>query len=267
MVALPRSRPADADTWSVRTVQRLDRDSLRALLDNRVSAIRRPGLLDPRTCAESITKLQSCDGWDTYDVNGPPTGKLGISQYAYGQRKKEYFTEAATALEQRARILESMPDPLQLVHDELAQAWQAPVAFAEEEEGRYFAGVFRSGAGIRPHADWGPRDGPGWVIENVVAQLAWNMYYAAPEVGGNLIVYDRAWTPDLEVDARQQFYDYNPEKLAGCPRVEISLQPGDLVMFTSSNVHAVAEAPSGATRLAASSFIGECPDGSLLLWS
>lgn len=267
MVALPRTRPADTETWPVLTVDRLDHTSVRALLDNRAAAVRRPALLDRDACAASISALRTSDGWDSYDVDGPPTGKLGVSQYSYGDRREDYFAEARTALEQRARAVAGLPDPLRLVLEELAACWPAAVRIAVDGDQGYFAGVFRSGAGIRLHADWGPRDGPGWTIGSVVAQLAWNVYYTLPETGGELMVYDRPWTPDLEVDARQRFYDYNPDKVSGRRKVEILPEPGELVMFSSSNVHAVAEASSDGSRITASSFVGECPDGSLVLWS
>ena len=102
-------------------------------------------------------------------------------------------------------------------------------------------------------------------IEDIVAQLAWNMYYTVPRRGGELLVYDRPGTPDLEADAGQRFYDYSPAKVTGHRRLAIRLGPGDLVLFSASNVHA--QATSGRARIAASSFVGERPDGSLLLWS
>lgn len=267
MVALPRPGPDDDRDWSVLTVDRFDRKAVRSLLDNEVAAIRRPGLLDPDACASSIETLQASEAWDTYDTQGPPTGKLGVSQYAYGEDKDKYFAEAAAALDQRARIVGTMPDPLHLVLAELAADWEEPVRLAVEDDRPYFAGVFRSGAGIKLHADWGPRDGPGWIIEDIRAQLAWNMYYSAPEVGGELLVYDRPWSPDLEDGARDRFYDYDPASIANCRMVKISFEPGDVVMFSSSNIHAVADAPNTATRITASSFVGERTDGSLVLWS
>ncbi len=267
MVAMPRPSPDADHDWPVLTVDQLDRKAVRALLDNDVAAVRRPGLLDPATCAASIDTLQASEAWDTYDTQGPPTGKLGISQYAYGDEKDRYFAEAAAALDLRARVVATMPDPLHLVLAELAADWEEPVRLAVEDGRAYFAGVFRSGAGIKLHADWGPRDGPGWVIGDIVGQLAWNMYYSAPEVGGELLVYDRSWSPDLEAGARERFYDYDPISVAGRRMVKIAIQPGDLVMFSSSNVHAVADAPNTATRITASSFVGERPDGSLVLWS
>lgn len=265
---LPRSRPQPADPWPVVDVDRLDRATLRALLDNRVAAVRRRGLLDPAACAASVAALQASDTWDTYTVtDGPTTGKLGVSQYSYGARKDEYFTDARAALDSRARVVAGLPDPLALLVGEIAAVWEAPVAVAEEDGRPYFAGVFRSGAGIRLHADWGPRDGSGWVIGDVVAQLAWNLYYAAPGRGGELLVHDRPWSPDLEASARQELYDYDPGTVAGRDRVVIAFEPGDVVLFSSSNVHAVADSPDGATRVTASSFIGERPDGALVLWS
>lgn len=265
---LPRRRPAPGDPWPVVEVDRLDAAALRALLDNRVAAVRRRGLLAAAGCATSVAALHDSDAWDAYAVtDGPTTGKLGISQYAYGARKDAYFADARVARDRRTRVVAGLPDPLELLIDEIAAVWDAPVAVAEEDGRPYFAGVFRSGAGIRLHADWGPRDGAGWLIGGVVAQLAWNLYYAVPESGGELLVHDRPWSPDLEEHARQELYDYDPAVVTGRDRVEITFEPGDVVLFSSSNVHAVADSPDGATRVTASSFIGELPGGALVLWS
>lgn len=241
---------------------------MRALLDNRIAAVRRRALLTEAQCAASLETLRSSGAWDTYDVSdGPAAGKLGISQYVYGSRKDAYLDDARVALDRRAAVVAELPDPLALLMAELAAVWPAPVEIAAEAGRPYFAGVFRSGAGIRLHADWGPRDGAGWAIGEIVAQLAWNLYYAVPAKGGELLVHDRPWSPDLEAHARQELYDYDPATVDGRERVHITFAAGDAVLFSSSNVHAVAESPDGATRVTASSFIGERPDGALVLWS
>lgn len=265
--SLPRSRPEPGAPWPVLVVDRLDRDTVRALLDNRIAAVRRRRVLDERECAASLAALAAADAWDAYATDGPVTGKLGISQYAYGGRRAAYLADAARARARRAALVAPLADPLARLLDELRAVWPAPVGIAREDEGEYFAGVFRSGAGIRLHADWGPRDGAGWSIADVVAQLAWNLYYAVPATGGELLVYDRPWAPELEQHARQELYDYDPVVVRGRDRVRITFDAGDLVLFSSSNVHSVADSPSGATRVTASSFVGERPDGSLVLWS
>jgi 2OG-Fe(II) oxygenase superfamily len=264
---LPRLRPAHASAWPVVTVDRLDRTSVRALLDNEIAAIRRLDFLDDDTCRLSTARLLASKSWGYYEGVEPRQGRLGITQYEHHGDRDSYFAAAPTATTARQRALGELPDPLMLLQHELGAVWDEPVAVACEESGTYFAGVFRLGSGARYHADWGPRDGPDWAIGGVQAQIAWNVYYAVPTVGGELVLFDRPWSPDLEEHARQRYNDYDPRTLLGHERVDIQVRRGELVMFSSTNVHGVTEAPNGGDRLSLGSFIGERNDGSLILWS
>jgi hypothetical protein len=263
---LPRPRPATA-AWPVVTAGGLDRPGVRALLDNEIAAIRYPDFVDPGTCRQTVARLLASEHWGYYEGVQPRQGRLGITQYEHHGDPDRYFTAAATATRARQQVLDGLPDPLELLRAGLAAAWDAPVTIAAEDRGSYFAGVFRSGSGARMHADWGPRDGPGWAIGGIRAQIAWNVYYTVPPVGGDLVVIDRPWSPDLEAAARQRFNDYDPDRLADRDRADIRIRPGELVLFSASNVHAVTEAPGGGDRLSLGSFIGERPDGSLIFWS
>lgn len=264
--ALPRPRPPHAPAWPVVTVGRLDESCVRALLDNEIAAIRYPGFLTEDVCRRSAARLLASQLWGHYQGVEPRQGRLGITQYEYHGDPDGYFPAAVEATRVRWQALGDLPDPLLLLRDALSAIWAGPVSIASEDAGTYFAGVFRLGSGARYHADWGPRDGPGWVIGGIIAQLAWNVYYAVPSAGGELVLFDRPWSPDLEERARQRFNDYDPAMLAGHERVEIGPGRGELVLFSASNVHGVAEAPGGGDRLSLGSFIGE-RDGGLIFWS
>ncbi len=253
--------------WPVITVDSLTAASARALLDNEIAAIRYPRFVDPAACRQTAARLLASEHWGYYEGVQPRQGRLGITQYEHHGDPGSYFAAAPAATGARRQVLDGLPDPLELLRAGLAAVWDAPVTIAAEDRGGYFAGVFRSGSGARLHADWGPRDGPGWVIGGNRAQIAWTVYYTVPPAGGDLVVIDRPWSPGLEAAARQRFNDYDPDLLAGLDRAQIRIRPGDLVLFSASNVHAVTEAPGGGDRLSLSSFIGERADGSLIFWS
>jgi hypothetical protein len=261
-------------SWNVIEVDRLSASTVRDLLDNRVAAIRRPGFLDAETCARSRTALFALGDWGHYEGAvpegaAPPLGRLGITQYEHHGDKAMYFQSARAAIASRRQRLQAadLPDPLHLFIDELAACWPSRVGVAEDDGQPYFAGVFRLTSETLFHADWGPRDGPGWDIERVQAQLGWNLYYSVPEAGGDLIVHDYPWRQEVEVHARLPFYDYDPAAFADTDRVAVRPNVGELVLFNARNMHAVSRTSGAGDRLSVGSFVGETDDGSLIIWS
>jgi hypothetical protein len=241
---------------------------VRALLDNRIAAVRRRALLTEAQCAASLETLRSSGAWDTYDVSdGPAAGKLGISQYVYGSRKDAYLDDARVRARPAGGGGSGAAGSARPAHGRA----RCGVAGAGRDRRRGRTALLRGRVPLRRGHPAARRLGTarrgGWAIGEIVAQLAWNLYYAVPAKGGELLVHDRPWSPDLEAHARQELYDYDPATVDGRERVHITFAAGDAVLFSSSNVHAVAESPDGATRVTASSFIGERPDGALVLWS
>lgn len=257
----------DVCGWRTVVVGALDSGLVRRLLDNDVAAARIPNFLPADVCRASAAALAGASGWTYYEGATPPLGRLGITQYEHFGAMDEYLRQAEQQLGERRRILEGLPDPTDLLIEQCDEIWPAGAAIASEDGRTYFAGVFRRGAAGTIHADWAPRDGQGWAIGSVIAQLGWNLYYDVPEDGGDLVVYNRPWTPDMESIARQRFNDYDPESFRRVEHVEVSLAAGDLVLFNAKNAHQVRSSLDAARRVSVGSFIGEMPDGRLAFWS
>lgn len=256
------------DGWTTVEVDRLSQADVRALLDNRIAAIRRPGFLDEDACARSRPAIVGSEAWGYYEGAYPRAGRLGISLYEHYEKKDAYFEKAPSAIKLREECMKGLPDPQELLLEELREVWDGPVEIAEEDGAPYFSGIFRMGSGAAPHTDWGPRDAPDWTVGGVLAQLAWNLYYTLPGEGGELIVHNHPWQPGLDDHARQRFYDYERDAFAGAASAKIKPRVGELVIFNARNVHEVADARgTDDGRLATSSFVGELEDGRLILWS
>jgi hypothetical protein len=254
--------------WEALELARLTDDALQALLRNEVAAIRIPQFVDEEQRAAAADALLRCPAWAFYEGASPPLGRVGISQYEHHGSKDAYLAAAASASSQRATALAPLPDPLRGVLDAFADAWHGEVQVADEDGRAYFAGIFRrGGGGVKIHADWGPRDGPGWAIERIVAQLAWNLYYTSPAVGGELVVYDYPWAPHLEAHARQRFNDYDPTLFTYSRQVTMAPRPGEMIVFNSRNAHAVEASPDSDSRISFGSFVGATHDGDLIFWS
>lgn len=114
---------------------------------------------------------------------------------------------------------------------------------------------------VLPHADFGPFDGPDWVINKIVKQIAWNIYLTDPKQGGETVVYDYVWENNEAVDADS----YGIKNLDKSIKTKFSVAPGRLVLFNSRNFHEVK--PSSAPRIAIGGLIGQTADGELFAWN
>ncbi|HKN99039.1 MAG TPA: 2OG-Fe(II) oxygenase [Pseudonocardiaceae bacterium] len=256
-------------SWEVRRVDALSAELLDAIFDGEIAGVRIPGFVGPEACSAASAAVQA-NGFDYYETVDPPLGRIGIAQYDHRTDKPTYFRLAAAAHETRQRIFAAAGDPVALVIDALGAAWPDKVGLATEDAyGAYFAGIVRvTIGGIRTHCDWGPQDAPGWLIDSVTGQLAWNIFYDLSSSGGQTTVYDRPWVPELEDHADPAAFGfYQPTAVEGRARSEISPGRGELVVFSSRNLHSVAPATGTGTRLSASSFVGRLPGGELALWS
>jgi carrier-protein-independent halogenase WelO5-like protein len=258
------------DAWEVLEVPQLTHESLQALLENEVGAVVVPDLIDREPREAAYAALLEAPDWSFYEGTSPPLGRLGITQYEHYEDKDAYLAASADANARRSAVLAPLPDPVDKVVDAFDQAWPGKVGPAEEDGRPYFFGIYRRGGagGVKIHADWGPRDGEGWAIEQITGQLAWNLFFSSPASGGELIVYDSPWEPHFEEHAGQRFSDYDPKLFESSRRVEVPPTPGALIIFNSRNAHAVASAATnGEARIAVGSFIGVTEDGDLAFWS
>ncbi len=254
-------------TWDVLELPALTHESLQALLRNEVGAVTVPSFVDEQERDETYAALLDVPDWSFYE--GSTLGRLGITQYEHFGKKDEYFDAAPGATAMRTTALEPLPDPVDTVIDAFSTAWPGEVGVAEEDGRPYFVGIARRGGdgGVAIHSDWGPRDGPGWTIGEISDQFAWNLFYSAPGDGGELVVYDYPWEPELEDHAKLRFYDYDPKLFESSRRVEVAPEPGILMVFNSRNAHAVKESSNAEARVAVGSFIGVTGDGDLAFWS
>jgi len=256
-------------SWDILDATELSKDGIEALLANEIAAIRVPAFVAESTCREATATIHA-HGFDYYEKLEPPLGRIGITQYEHRENKPDYFLRAPGTHAVREGIFANTGDPLDLVVDALAAAWPGGAGVATEPGvGSYFAGLVRiTVGGIRIHCDWGPQDGAGWSIENVTGQMAWNIYYDLTETGGETTTYRQPWTPELEEYSDPSAFGYYlPVAVETCPRQVIAPRRGELVLINSRNLHSVAAAVGAGTRISASSFVGQMPDGSLALWS
>jgi hypothetical protein len=259
-----------APTWRDAAEHPLTQDTLRALLDDEIPAIRIAGFATPAECAAFAAATRQAE-MRTYSV-ARRIGFIGLAQYEYrwNRPKSEYFRDAAAAEGARDAVLAASFDALGRFIGLLRAHWDHPVGFAEEGGHRYYGGIIRNASdGVDLHADWAPRNAPAYAIGAVDGQLGWNFYAEDLLEGGDTTIHNAPWDPPVAPGEIPQSYGLDRDTVAGAPSFTFRATRGDVVIFNTRNPHEIAggRAAPGHERISIGSFVGRMPDGGLVLWS
>ncbi|MFD8263117.1 proline hydroxylase [Streptomyces griseoluteus] len=237
-----------------------------------VAAVRIPDFLDPTTCHAAMTALDRLPTAD-YDPARVPTRIVrfgpALNDYRSGPDgaldADRYWrdAEAARTAWQRAGM---RPDPTGISLARLGSAWGAAVAPATIDGQPVFGGTLREiNAGALIHYDDLNREYPdGLFDQDVVAQLAFNVWVSVPETGGATTVWRHRWEPADE--PHRQAYGYQHRTVEDCQKVTLAPRLGDGLLFNPTNFHAVEPSPTGR-RIAFAFFLGLTTMGQLIAWS
>jgi hypothetical protein len=265
--------------WKTREAQPLDAGSLDALFGNEIPAIRIPGFADAGECARFAAAakrfpMKAVVG-DT--AVGQPAfaaqriDHLGMTQAEYKRRgPAAYFEQAKRASAETAEVYALSFDPVARLRALLSAQVCGAVAVAAEPDGRrYFAGIIRrSNQGLALHADFAPYQAPGYMVDRVDAQLAWNFYAETPAEGGITTLHDAPWTWTRSRPGEvAENYPLPPEAVEGAQTFAYRPTAGEAWLFNTRNPHKVSAVESAGDRLAVACFVGRLPEGRLALWS
>ncbi|WP_405883608.1 proline hydroxylase [Streptomyces sp. NBC_01384] len=236
-----------------------------------VAAVRVPGFLDAAACEAALGAVDRLPTGE-YDAARVPTRivrfgpALNDFRHSDGSLDADRYwvaAEAARVAWQRAGL---RPDPIAVSLARLGSAWGAAVSPATIGGRPAFGGTLREiNAGALIHFDDINREFPGGVFDqDVVAQLAFNVWVEVPRSGGSTSVWRRRWEPGDE-QAREA-YGYLPSTVEGRQRVKLAPELGDGLLFNPANFHAVDPNP-GERRIAFAFFLGLTITGQLIAWS
>lgn len=236
-----------------------------------VAAVRVPQFLDASACEAALAAVDRLPTAD-YDPARVPTRIVrfgpALNDYRRGDGTLDadrYWVaaEAARLAWQQAGL---RPDPIAVSLARLGSAWGAAVSPATIGGRPVFGGTLREiNGGALIHYDDVNREFPGGVFDqHVVAQLAFNVWVAAPEQGGVTSVWRRRWHPGDE--AHRDAYGYTAAVVEGWQEVQHRPQLGDGLLFNPNNFHAV-QANPGQRRIAFAFFLGLTITGQLIAWS
>ncbi|MFB7669441.1 proline hydroxylase [Kitasatospora sp. NPDC056138] len=267
---MPRTTALDPLFTAVDSAAFTDRN-LANLAAGTLAAVRVPGFLDAAPCAAALTAANRLPAAD-YDPARVPTRIVRFGPALNDYRDQDgrldagrywHDAETARAAWQRAGM---RPDPIAISLARLGSAWGAAVAPATIGGRAVFGGTLREiNAGALVHYDDLNREFPtGLFDQEVLAQLAFNVWVAVPATGGATTVWRHRWEPADE--QHRQAYGYRPEAVEHCQRVSLTPQLGDGLLFNPANFHAVEPNPTGR-RIAFAFFLGLTTTGQLIAWS
>ncbi|MDA0368385.1 MAG: hypothetical protein O3C65_03565 [Proteobacteria bacterium] len=262
-------------TWQQHEERSLTAETLRALFDNEIPAIRIKGFATPAECADFAAAIRwgiAQDIMRYYSVK-PRVGYIGTAQveYRWGHKRDDYFIAVKQAWADWHKIIARTWNPLERFMQTLRDESGQDVRIADEPgRGDLFAGIIRLASnGVGRHVDYAPLNTPDYAIASVNGQLGWNLFVDAPGEGGVTTVHNRPWNvqPEAGKDPPMS-YGLDDNHVAGAEAFTYAPVAGDVVLFNSRNPHEVSPGRAGDhDRLQIGSFVGRLPAGDMVLWS
>jgi hypothetical protein len=259
-------------TWTEVCERDLDKQTLKAVLDNRLAAVRIRNFATLEEC-ERFSKAAKAGDLKYYSVQ-QKIGYIGLAQYEYrwNTPKENYFRDVAKARANLDPVIQRAGwDPVARLIERVQAVWDAPVGIAREEGlGEYYAGIVRlASEGVALHADYAPFNSPAYTVKDIDGQLGWNFFAEGLLSGGQTTVHNAPWTPEMVANEPPKSYDLPRDTVAGARTYTYEPTPGDVVIFNARNPHEIVPGTAlpGRDRISIGSFIGRMPDNSLVMWS
>lgn len=260
-------------SWSRPPASTLTRESLFDLFEDKIPFICLPKAVSSERCEKLAEACQSV-GFEYYDDIRPPVGRIGVTQYEYRHRTKEEYFEAARSAERKHRQISEAAghDPLGSFIEEVRRQGLSVRLANESKLGLdYGSRLVRQIPMAKLHMDFAALCAQGWDIGNVKQQLTFNLYLREPQVGGECLIFNRAWRleDDEMLDEAQPLSSYGyPAQLVEGARSEcIRPEQGDIVLFNTRNFHEVAPSSGSVTRLSLTTFFGRVKPDEIVFWS
>lgn len=234
---------------------------LSALLDGTCPVLRIKNYFPEATCRRLAETLLQSGIYGRY-VNAPEIGRVGQAFFecqANEEAARRYQTESVCWIRQLREAFGPTLTPIDRLRLELDEAWPAGAILGSMSGYKMFAGLARHfvlGAYAEPHQDVLHWDAPNSrEAQEVVQQIAANIYLTVADQGGELALWDRGLS-------REEYQRLGTPGSYGLQRDEIGppdiiVQPsaGDLILFDAGKIHSV-EAIRDGDRVTWSAFVG-----------
>jgi hypothetical protein len=208
-------------------------------------------------------------GFGQYRNVSPQINRIGVTQFEHSVlQKSNYFEQAEKVKSLFNDVCDAAFDPLERLIHLIERKTGIKIQRAYETDGRlYHAGNFRKiEKGTPVHIDYAAVEAKGWSIDRVTHQLALNFYIQVPKQGGELVIYEKQWSPtDLNFRDPKSSYGYSNEVIDGIKANILLPKIGQAIIFNSRQFHKVEE--SSSRRMTFSCAIGLTDDEQIWIWS
>lgn len=231
----------------------LNAESLRALIENEILAIRIPNFMTEierslalkniRYYTEKSTYLWSRD----FSVIGTSVGEAHENK----EKEDEYFSNAQEVNRLLQSIVFPFGSPMARVAKQILDAWSPGIKIASKDGRPFLAEIvrhFRRGGKANPHIDQTKTPLLGHL--GLKKRLGCNVYIEMPTEGGSIQFWNRRFS-DVEYEAvKTKGGDYGVDReLLGEPSLSIRPRAPEVVLFDASLPHAVEEIRGEGDRI------------------
>lgn len=258
---------------SILTILELESDALVALAEGEIMAVRVPGFYPKSACLEIASRMGSSELFGTY-ANAPKIGRVGqafFESLVSAAHRAAYEHNALKWIGEMRSYCEPFLSPIDKLRLAVDEVWPGGSQLGIMSSKKMFVGlarVFDRGASAEPHQDVLAWDAPeSEEARSLLGQIAANIYLKMPAEGGELLIWPRSLSYDEYQSMRiPESYGVHAFML-GCSPVRLVPEEGELILFNSTLVHAVATSGPG-TRVTWSCFVGlRGLDQPAMMWS
>jgi hypothetical protein len=226
-----------------------------------ILAIRWKNFCSEEMCAIIEQRIGLHEGKTRYSV-APSIEKIGVALFETVDSASElqrYYEDARIAPVRATEIYDGFVDPIDRLRAILDSLWPAGCTVENLHGREMYAGLIRiiaENCELRPHQDNTNWDAPDSErAQSMRTQFSCNIYFSCPQLGGELLLWDRGIRESDEYRRIRVPADYGLDPSAiGPPTLRLRPAPGELIIFDARRIHSVSRVLQGA-RTNTSSFI------------